>query len=415
MPFLDSLDVANKALQHLGEPRILTADEDSKRNTEMSFAYDLSRVGELRRNIWRFSIRRAALRAITATTRLLAPQSWSASTLYLPGSVVKDANGKLWISDAAENLNNEPGTSDVWDQYFGPMTADLHDADTTYFAGELVYTVVGTGGFVVWLSLESSNEDVPGTATAWATTTTYGLNDVVSYGGYQWRSLITLNAGTTPAVAPNDWSEVVTYSAAQTVTASDGYIYSSVGGSNLDHDPALDTAGTYWTNTGVPAAWAKTPEIYASSPKWRALYANLKNISVFWPLGNSARGAQTGSTSVFRLPAGWLREAPQDPKQSLPPSDREYEGDYFTSAEAGPLVYRFAADVTVVPKMDALFCEGLACRMALDTSDALTQQDSKFQRIGTLYKAFMHDARAVNAIEKGPTEASIDEYELVRA
>jgi hypothetical protein len=422
MPFLDSLDIANRALFHLGESKIASVSEDSKQNTVMTDAYDKARPAELRRNVWRFSIKRAALRPLTLSTRFLDPVAWSATTTYLPGSVVKDANGDFWISGLAGNINNEPGVSDAWDQYFGPVTADLHDATVTYFAGELVYTVVGTGGFVVWLSLQSSNEDVPGTALAWDTTTTYGLDDVVSYGGFQWRSLITLNTGTTPAVAPNDWSSVTTYTTGNTVTASDGYIYSSVGTGNLNHDPSLDD-GTYWTNTGVPTAWAKTPTIYASSPKWRPLYANLTNLSFTWPIGTGP-SSQTGSKNIYRLPANWLREAPQNPKQGsysmlgAPSgagySDWDYEGDYFTSMDGGVVIYRFAADVTVVTKMDPLFCEGLACRMALDSANVLTQQDSKFQQAGTLYKTFMGEARTINAIEEGPTEPPEDDYITAR-
>lgn len=421
--FRDSLDIANFGLQILGEPRIQATDEDSKANSELAFAYGKVRQAELRRNVWRFSVRRTALRPMTETTRLLAPRAWNSATLYLPGSIVADANGGLWVSGLAENLNNEPGVSEAWDQYFGPMTADLHDADLTYFAGELVYTIVGTGGFVVWCSLQNSNTDVPGTALAWDTATTYGLNDVVSYGGYQWRSLITLNAGTTPAVAPNDWDEAVTYSAAQTVTASDGYIYSSVGGSNVGHDPAEDSAGTYWTNTGVPAAWSKTPTIYSSSPKWRALYANLTNISLTWPIGTGP-ASQTGTANLYRLPANWLRDAPQDPKAGswtyvggpggIAYDDREKEDEYFVSSEGGPIILRFAADVTVVPKMDPLFCRALACALALQSAEPITQQEGKYRKAGQFYSTFMGEARTINAIEVGSEEPAEDEYIQVR-
>src|SRR6185369_3603215 len=139
MPFLDSLDIANRTCQHVGTTRIQTVDEDSKQNSEITFVYDKVRRAELRRNVWRFAIKKAVLRPLTSTTMLLAPTLWNANTLYLPGSIVSDANGILWVSTKAENRGNNPATTFVWDQYFGPMTADAWNSSINYLAGELVY------------------------------------------------------------------------------------------------------------------------------------------------------------------------------------------------------------------------------------------------------------------------------------
>lgn len=422
MPFLDSLDIANRALQLVGQPPILSVGEDSKANRETSNAYDKVRRPELRRNNWRFAIKYAALRAIDRDTRLLAPRLWAATQLYLPGAIVTDANGSLWISGLAENLGNAPGSSAAWDQYFGPMTVHLYAASTGYFAGELVYTLETAGSFVVFVSLEDGNTDEPGTATAYDATVTYGLNDVVSSAGSQWRSLITLNKGTTPADAPAAYNPAVIYAISNTVTGADGFIYSSIGSGNVGNDPTTTTGS--WTNTGVAAAWDRTPSLYVSSKKWRPLFANAINMVAFlYPMGTGPAGTPS-AMKLYHLPANFLREAPQSPKSGstsylgaptgLAYNDWIYNGDYLQSSSADPIVYRFSADITDVTKMDDMFCEGLACRVALAVCEPLTQSNTKFQQIGAEYKTFMSDARSVNAIEQGPTEPPEDDYIAAR-
>src|SRR5690348_10873750 len=106
MPFIDSLDIANRAIQHVGGVQISAPDEDSKNNTEVAFTYDKVRRAELRRNVWRFSIRKAALRPIETTTLLLKAPAYSASATYLPGAIVQDTNGQYWISLKPDNINN---------------------------------------------------------------------------------------------------------------------------------------------------------------------------------------------------------------------------------------------------------------------------------------------------------------------
>lgn len=417
--YIDSLDIANRALGHVGNKRLSSIDEDSAACSAVTFVYDKDRRAELRRNVWRFSIRRVPLRPVDNNTRLLAPRLWNSTQLYLPGAIVSDANGTLWQSTLAENQGNEPAVTSAWDQYYGPVSVHLYDDETSYYAGELVYTLETDGSFVVFQSLENANEDEPGTAVAWDATVTYDLNDVVSYGGFQWRSLIVLNTNVTPAVLPNDWDAGVTYSAAQTVLASDGFVYSSVGGSNLGNDPTFATG--LWTK-GAAGGWARLPAVYPSSTKWLPLYAGLRNLGMYYPINTGTSG--TTAKSLYRLPSNWLREAPQDPKagswsllggpSGLGYSDRDYEGDYFLTAENGVILYRFVADVMDVRKMDDLFCDGLAARIGYDVCEELTQSDGKQTRISKEYLKFMGEARIVNAIETGPTEPPEDDYITAR-
>ncbi len=426
MPFIDSLDIANRALQLCGVSEVLTVAEDSMRNREVSAAYDKVRRAELRRNVWRFAVRKAALRPLSTTTLTLKPSLYDASKTYLIGEVVRDSNNMIWISQVSANINNTPGGSNAaWDAYFGPSTADLWVSATSYFAGELVYVLTGAtpNGYQVYMSLTNANTDTPGTATTYDATAQYKQDDAVSYTGSQWRSLLAVNTGNTPADGPLAWSSTTIYAGADTVAGSDDYIYSSVAGSNTGNDPTTD-GGIHWTNTGTLKAWARTPTLVASSLNWRPLLATLENVVTVYPVG-AGPSTQESTRNVFPLPAGYLRRAPQNPKISgfgplggptgNTPDDWEFDSGFIVSAYVQPIVFRFVADVTKVSSMDDMFCEGLACRTAAAVCKRLTQSDAALQNIASEYKTFMGEARLANAIEEGSEEPPEDDWVTVRA
>lgn len=419
MPFLDSLDIANAALQLCGVDQIAGPTEDSKANKETAFAYDKLRRPELRRNVWRFAIRKTVLRAIDADTMILQPTLYDATVTYLPGAVVADANGQFWTSQEKDNLGNVPGDTNTWDMYFGPLTVTPYSATTTYSAGELVYKPGAVAGrFTIFQSLENANATAPDVATAYDATVTYHGDAIVSSGGFQWRSLIEVNLGITPAVGPAAFDLTTTYAIAQTVTASDHFIYTSSTNANIGHDPTTD-GGANWTNTNVANAWARSPTIPVSARNWRVILANMKTLTFSYPIGTGP-ASQLTTQNVYRLPAGFLKLAPQDPKAGSTsalgaPSNAVYEdwnleGNYLISSEVGPIRLRFVADVTKVQDMDDMFCRGLACSIATQICVPLTQSSNKLQAIATQYKLFMFEARLTNAIEVGPVEPPLDDY-----
>ena len=121
---------------------------------------------------------------------------------------------------------------------------------------------------------------------------------------------------------------------------------------------------------------------------------------------------------------GWLRNAPQAPKQGSymplgapsgnPYSDFDYEGNYFRTSLSGPINFRFCADIEDPNQMDPLFIDGFTARIGLETCEVLTQSDKKLADIGGHYKMFMAEARTVNAIEEGPVEPPEDVYISLR-
>jgi hypothetical protein len=426
--FLTPVDIANRGLQHCGQTRIdatLGFTEPSKAAAECGSSYGKLRRAELQRNTWRFAIRRTVLRAIDATTMLLRPALWASTTTYFVGSIVIDQFGTLWISQTRDNLGNDPLNSSAWAEYFGPMTVSAVDSTTSYFAGELVYTAPGDGTNRVYLSLINGNTDVPATATAWSATATYFRNQVVTKTATAYMSRIDLNLGQDPATTfVAEWASVTTYGAAAKATGTDGVIYSSIAGGNVGHDPISSPA--FWTNTGILSPWDTTFVGGAGSLNWLQIGGaefpmgvTLAPITPLYPI-NSGPSIQSTAKNFFRLPAGFLRKAPVDPKAGaisylgaswgLPYDDWNFENAYITSAQSQPITLAFVADTVDVTSFDDMFCEGLGARIGFEVCEALTQSTSKKSSIAQEYDRFMGEARKVNAILIGSEQPPVDDY-----
>jgi hypothetical protein len=423
-------DVGNRALQHCGATRMgyQGFSENSKNASEVAFCYGKLREAELRRNVWTFACRRTMLRSIDSNTMLLNTALWSPTTTYFVGSIVADQYANLWISRIPNNLANDPLLTVYWEPYFGPLSVALYDSTTTYFVGELVYTTTGNGLARVYLSLQNNNEDVPGTATAYDATTVYRKNQVVTYLSVAYMSLIDLNSGNTPSLAPALWNAGTTYGAAASVGGSDGVIYTSIAGGNLGNDPT--TTSGFWTSTGVFNPWTTVFVGGSGSDKWLLIggteFPNgvgLTSLNITYPLGVGPTNWAV-SRNIFKLPAGFLREASQHPKAGVTQwlgaptgityNDWVLENGFLLTNDVGPIAYRFVANVTDVSRMEAMFCEGLAARIAMEVCEPLTQSTSKLGTIAKVYDEWMSTARTVNAIEQGTEQPPDDDYVTVR-
>lgn len=431
--FTAPVDIANRALQHCGAQRIATPDfsEKSKNCKEVAFCYDKLRRAELQRRYWTFAIKRQVLRAIDSNTMLLVPALWSPNTTYFVGSIVADQDGMFWISNIPNNLNNDPLLTTFWDPYFGPMGVPLYDSTggTTYNAGELVYTAAGDGTNRVYLSLQSSNSDNPATATAWDSTVTYFKNQVVTFDNVPYMSLIDLNLNQEPDLAPALWASGTTYAAGAKVGGSDGMIYQSVGSGNVGNNPTTD-GGVHWTNTGALNPWTTSFVGGAGSNKWLQVGGaefpagvGLATLNIIYPLGTGP-STDISSKNIYRLPAGYLRIAPQNPKPGLSDlggptgvTDNDWliEGKYLVTSDSVAIFFRFVADVTDVRLMETMFCEGLGLRIGLEVCPLVTQSEAKAKEIAGKYQKWMTEAGMVNAIEDGFTDPPDDEFLTVRA
>jgi hypothetical protein len=204
---------------------------------------------------------------------------------------------------------------------------------------------------------------------------------------------------------------VVAYAATNKVVGSDGYLYTAAQ-DNSGVDPVSDD-GTNWTNTNQPIAWRSEPEIYGASNDWLPVYCGLRNVELDALMLNIGTSV-SASASIFRRPAGFLREARLTPLLRVRRPDHEEFGDYFSSTDGPVITMNFCADITKVKRMDAMFCEGLAAHMGIEACEPLTQSRGKIADIVSKYKQYMSDARAVNAIEQGPEEPDEDDWITIR-
>lgn len=549
--FKTAADIGNRALQHLGQRQMNSAlgfNEVSKNAAEISFAYGKLRQTELRRNAWRFAIRRQILRAIDQNTLSLTPTLFVSSTTYARGSIVADQNGNPWISTQNNNSGNDPlASTGFWDPYFGPLSVPLYDPQDGYYAGELVYTTPGDGTYNVYLSLVSGNTLDPSLPNlwetgstyfngqvvqafpAWSSATTYSAGQAVTYngqtyasitngntdnvplgapslwapmptlglilssfpstqsttpfsapspviewdpgivywagvfvmfdgaeyvslvapnignvpnqadstawaavsGGTLYMSLINLNIGNDPASTPAPWSSATTYAAGNQVSASDGIIYTSKINGNLNNNPANDASPTAWLNTGVLVPWTTSFTGGGGNSQWlqvggAALGAGGVGVAyapILYPIGTGP-ATDNSTANVYRLPANFLRRAPRDPKAGvqsdlgapteLIADDWEFEGNYIVSRQQDPMVLRFVADIADVTKMDPMFCEALAARIAAETCETLTQSTQKLIILEKVYEAAMSMAVLQNGIEVGSEDLPMDDWLAVR-
>lgn len=432
LPFQTAVDIANRALDHVGGDAIADFTENSLRASITGRVYDKLRQAELRRNVWTFARRKVVLRALDDNTRILAPALWVAGTTYFVGSIVADDNGTAWISVIPDNLGNDPQNSTAWQQYFGPMSVSLYDSSQSYYSGELVYTTPGDGTARVYLSLQTGNTDDPATPTAWSATAVYQKNQVATYSATPYMSRIDFNTNQTPSAltAAADWASSTTYAINDYATGSDGVTYQSTGNGNVGNDPISD-GGVNWTSLDVLTPWQPSFVGGAGSLKWLQIggteFPNgvgLSGQNIVYPIG-SGPWTQSSTANVYRLPAGFLRKAPTAPKDGLISilgvpgnpiaDDWLFQGGYIISRQNGPIILSFVADTSDVRAMDPMFCEGLAARIGLSVCERLTQSADKIKVIAAAYEKFMTEARLTNSIETGAEEPPLDDWIATRA
>lgn len=370
------VDIANRALDHCGVPNIVAFTDDAKGADRTSSVYDKLRIAELRRNVWTFAVRKVALRAVDINTMFLVPAAWDSTAAYPQGSIVS-YDGFFWFADQYVPADTAPGTAneDYWTIYFGPQTVTPwdSDSDTSYYAGELVYAVDSNVVSVYQCLATGTGADPTELPDAWDTDTTYNIGDtVVDDFDAIWQSKTDLNIGNAAA------------------------------------------AGAYWQ--AVPVADQGATQV---GQGWLQINATVRYQRVQYPIG-AGPGQQTTTRNIYRLPSGYLRKAPQDPKAGVvsylgapggnASSDWELEGGYIVTADSPVIILRFVADIQDVALMDPMFCEGLGARIGLEICEPLTQSDSKLGTISQIYKTFMNEARCINGIESGPIEPPLDDY-----
>lgn len=335
--FFQPSDIANRALQHLGLPKISTLGDTNRGAIEMNLCYDKLRQWELEAHMWRFSARKTAIRPITSTTQVITFPAYSAGTTYQQTDVVNDTtanvgnNGTaLYISLVSSNTGNTPSSSPTkWQPYFGPDNLDTYSSSAVYYTGEMAYDSAGSGSKFYMNTVDATTNQVP----------------------------------------------------------------------------------------------------HSTNPPWSAAaLTGATGVTLFIPYPIT-RFTNAVTRSAYRLPSGFLRIAPQDPKiaggysemvsAGMQASDFQLEGGYLLSSANplvtnGPLIFRFVADISDVTQMQPQFCELLALHMAYDCCETLTGKQNLKQALDGAYAQKMMLAHKTNLIQQGSTEPEENDLLLSR-
>jgi hypothetical protein len=121
-----------------------------------------------------------------------------------------------------------------------------------------------------------------------------------------------------------------------------------------------------------------------------------------------------GRANSFTLPADFVRLLPPYEEDNTNDLDWQIEGRKILTDDSAPLYIRYIKDVTDPNEMDALFREALACRIALEICEELTQSTQKLQNIDQLYKDCIRKAKRTNAIEAPAQQPPEDPWVTVR-
>lgn len=131
------------------------------------------------------------------------------------------------------------------------------------------------------------------------------------------------------------------------------------------------------------------------------LRKNRWNFAIKRAVLSSDASAPAGNdyTVRFALPADFLRFIKVEET-----TDYQIENGYILCNVDDTLNIRYVYRTTVVNDMDPLFRDALACRIAIEFCDRLTQKASKRQQVIGEYTAFMATAASVDAIENPADE-----------
>lgn len=125
-------------------------------------------------------------------------------------------------------------------------------------------------------------------------------------------------------------------------------------------------------------------------------------------------GSAFGPQNAFPLPTGALRLLPPDVPRGLSTRDWKVESNQVITNDQAPLPVRCVMRITDTTVFDPLFIEVLACKMASEMCEQLTQSNTKKQAAEAGYKAAILEAKRANAFENVPMIAPEDTWITAR-
>lgn len=107
-----------------------------------------------------------------------------------------------------------------------------------------------------------------------------------------------------------------------------------------------------------------------------------------------------GRANSFTLPADFIRLLAPYPEDNLNDMDWQIEGNKIYTDDTAPLYVRYIARIEDTSLFDSLYIESLACKIALELCEELTQSNQKKEGLREDYKQVIADAKKANAIER---------------
>jgi hypothetical protein len=192
-------------------------------------------------------------------------------------------------------------------------------------------------------------------------------------------------------------------------------------------DPYVATS--YWTGeltlvggTTLYSSLISNNTDLPPTANWLQQGGTFAPLNILYPIGTGPAN-NTRTANAYRLPYGFLRKAPQDPRgdfgvwlgapSGLMDTDWVYENGYLVSRDGQPLLIRFIADIIDVYEMSPMFCEGLAARIATEIAPSLVEKDILSVTLANTarhYRGEMVEARMANAVLIGSEAPPLDSY-----
>lgn len=129
-------------------------------------------------------------------------------------------------------------------------------------------------------------------------------------------------------------------------------------------------------------------------------------------LAADATAPAFGYQAAYTLPTDCLRVLPTD--ENLNTHDWQIEGRKILTNDSAPLNVRYICRVDDPNQYDAMFIEALACAMAQELCEQLTQSNTKAQMIRQDYTTAIRMAKKLNAFENISAEMPTDTWITVR-
>lgn len=330
--------------------------------------------------------------------------NWAVGTTYGKGATVLYTDNNYYTSLIAGNVGNTPPTNPA-DWVLTPILQLVPQQNVLTLGGTVVSTPLTPAP---GLSQPLGNVPQTSPVTEWMQSTNYGLGTFVMFNTVEYVSLQNNNTGNFPGASPTFWAAI-----------TGGTSYMSLVDFNVGNAPASS-----------PSQWTSTITGGAMNQQWLLIGGSafstgvgISPLLVTYPVGAGPL-SQSWTKNVYMLPAGHLRKAPQDPKRGVnswlgSPGNTQnldwtFEGPFLVTWDSQPIVYRFIADMQNVSEFKPVFCEALACRIAMEVCEKLTQSSAKIQVIAQMYKKFMTEAITIDAIETGAIEPPLDDLIATR-